>query len=56
MSEAIVEHKFLMNDFKEREKAITAFVNCGYTVRVEKEKSNKFKYLLNDGDYYIIIT
>ena len=55
MSESI-EHKFLMNDYVERQKAITAFVNCGYTVRVEKELSNKFKYLYNDYDYYIVIT
>ena len=55
MSEAI-EHKFLMNDYVEREKAITAFVNCGYTVRILKEKSDKFKYLYSDYDYYIVIT
>ena len=54
MSEAI-EHKFLMNGYVEREKAITAFVNSGYTVRIQKEKSDKFKYLCND-DYYIVIT
>ena len=54
MSESI-EHKFLMNDYVERQKAITAFVNCGYTVRIEKKQSNKFKYLYND-DYYIVIT
>lgn len=53
MSESI-EHKFLMNDYVERQKAITAFVNCGYTVRIEKEQSNKSKYLYND--YYIVIT
>ena len=52
MSESI-EHKFLMNDYVERQKAITAFVNCGYTVRIEKEQSNKSKYLYND--YYIVI-
>ena len=54
MSEAI-EHKFLMNSYVEREKAITAFVNSGYTVRIQKEKSDKFKYSCND-DYYIVIT
>ena len=53
MSE-LTEHKFLMNDYNERQKAITAFVNCGYTVRIEKEQSNKSKYLYND--YYIVIT
>lgn len=52
MSE-LTEHKFLMNDYVERQKAITAFVNCGYTVRIEKEQS-KSKYLYND--YYIVIT
>ena len=55
MSE-LTEHKFLMNDYNERQKAITAFVNCGYTVRIEKEQSNKFKYLYTDYDYYIVIT
>ena len=54
MSKAI-EHKFLMNGYVEREKAITAFVNSGYTVRIQKEKSDKFKYLCDD-DYYIVIT
>lgn len=55
MSE-LTEHKFLMNDYDERQKAITAFVNSGYTVRIQKEKSDKFKYLYNDDDYYIVIT
>ena len=55
MSEAR-EHKFLMNDYVEREKAITAFVNSGYTVRIQKEKNDKFKYLYSDYDYYIVIT
>ena len=55
MSKAI-EHKFLMNGYVEREKAITAFVNSGYTVRIQKEKSDKFKYLYSDYDYYIVIT
>jgi len=51
-----IEHKFLMNDYDERQKAITAFVNCGYTVKIEKVKSDKYKYLYNDYDYYLIIT
>ena len=54
MSE-LTEHKFLMNDYEERQKAITAFVNCGYTVRILKEKSDKFKYMYSDYDYYIVI-
>ena len=54
MSE-LPEHKFLMNDYNERQKATTAFVNSGYTVRVEKIKSDKYKYLGTDYDYYIII-
>ena len=55
MSE-LTEHKFLMNDYEERQKAITAFVNCRYAVRILKEKSDKFKYLYSDYDYYIVIT
>ena len=39
MSES-VEHKFLMNVYDERQKAITAFVNSGYTVRIQKEKKS----------------